>query len=46
MVKIIWSPSAPEDANSIAGFIARDLVDRDALFVALQNASDKTIDKE
>ena len=34
MVKIIWSPSALEDVNSIAEFIARDSVDRAALFVA------------
>jgi toxin ParE1/3/4 len=31
--KVIWSPTALEDVNSIAEFIARDSVDRAALFV-------------
>jgi plasmid stabilization system protein ParE len=31
--KIVWSPTALKDADSIAEFIARDSVDRAALFV-------------
>ncbi|HZX47970.1 MAG TPA: type II toxin-antitoxin system RelE/ParE family toxin [Nitrospirota bacterium] len=33
MGKVIWAPSALEDVNSIAEYIARDSVDRSALFV-------------
>ena len=33
MAKVIWAPSALEDVNSIAEYIARDSVDRSALFV-------------
>lgn len=33
MGKIIWSPSALKDVDSIAEFIARDSVDRASLFV-------------
>jgi toxin ParE1/3/4 len=31
--RVIWAPSALEDVDSIAAFIARDSVDRAALFV-------------
>jgi plasmid stabilization system protein ParE len=31
--KVIWAPSALKDADSIAEFIARDSVDRAALFI-------------
>ena len=34
MGKVIWSPSALEDVNSIAEFISRDSVGQAALFVA------------
>jgi len=33
MAKVIWSPSALDDINSIAEYIARDSVDQAALFV-------------
>src|SRR3990170_5240133 len=33
MGKVIWAPSALEDVNSIAEYIARDAADRAALFV-------------
>ena len=33
MVNITWSPSALKDVDSIAEYIARDSVDRAALFV-------------
>ncbi len=33
MGKVIWSPTALEDVDSIAEFIARDSVDRASLFV-------------
>ncbi len=33
MGKVIWSPSALKDAESIAEFIARDSVSRAALFI-------------
>ena len=33
MGRVIWSPSALEDADDIAAFIARDSVDHAALFV-------------
>lgn len=33
MGRVIWSPSALEDADLIAQYIARDSVDRAALFV-------------
>ena len=33
MGKVTWAPSALEDVNSIAEYIARDSVDRSALFV-------------
>ncbi|MFC2131903.1 type II toxin-antitoxin system RelE/ParE family toxin [Bacteroidota bacterium] len=33
MGEVIWSPSALKDADSIAEFIARDSVNRAALFV-------------
>lgn len=33
MGRLIWSPSALDDADSIATFIARDSVDRAALFI-------------
>ena len=33
MGRLIWSPSALDDIESIADFIARDSVDRAALFV-------------
>src|SRR3989304_1742936 len=33
MGKVIWAPSALEDVNSIAEYIARDSADRAALFV-------------
>jgi len=33
MGKVIWAPSALEDVNSIAEYIARDSVDQAALFV-------------
>jgi len=33
MGKIIWAPSALQDVDSIAEYIARDSVDRAALFV-------------
>lgn len=32
MGKVTWAPSALEDVNSIAEYIARDSVDRAALF--------------
>lgn len=42
MGKVIWSPSAIEDVNSIAEFISRDSVDQAALFVArLIEATDR-----
>lgn len=34
MGKVIWAPSALDDINSIAEYIARDSVDQAALFVA------------
>lgn len=34
MGKVIWAPSALDDINSIAQYIARDSVDQAALFVA------------
>lgn len=33
MGRVIWSPSALEDADSIAQYIARDSSDRAALFI-------------
>jgi len=33
MGKVIWAPSALQDVDSIAEYIARDSVDRAALFV-------------
>lgn len=33
MAKVIWSPTALKDIDSIAEFIARDSVDRASLFV-------------
>jgi len=33
MGKIIWAPSALQDVDSIAEYIARDSIDRAALFV-------------
>jgi len=33
MVKVIWAPSAIEDVEQIADFIARDSPDRASLFV-------------
>lgn len=33
MGKVIWSPSALKDVDAIAEYIARDSVDRAALFV-------------
>ena len=33
MAQIIWAPSAIEDVNAIAEYIARDSVDNAALFV-------------
>ncbi|OGB60599.1 MAG: hypothetical protein A2Y94_03040 [Caldithrix sp. RBG_13_44_9] len=33
MGKVIWSPSAEKDVDLIAEFIARDLIERAALFV-------------
>lgn len=45
MAKIIWSPSALDDVNSIAEFIARDSVDQSALFVTrLLDATDRLQD--
>ena len=42
MGKVIWAPSALEDVNSIAEYIARDSVDRSALFVVrLIEATDR-----
>lgn len=42
MGKVIWSPSALEDVNSIAEFISRDSVDQAALFVVrLLEATDR-----
>lgn len=42
MGKVIWSPSALVDVNSIAEFISRDSVDQAALFVArLLEATDR-----
>ncbi len=42
MGKVIWAPSALKDADSIAEFIARDSVDRAALFVMrLFDATDR-----
>jgi toxin ParE1/3/4 len=32
--RVIWSPSALEDAESIAQYISRDSVDRAALFIS------------
>jgi len=34
MGKVIWAPSALDDVNSIAEYIARDSVDQATLFVA------------
>ncbi len=34
MAKVIWSPIALDDIDSIAAYIARDSIDRAALFVA------------
>ncbi len=45
MGKVIWAPSALEDVNSIAEYIARDSVDRAALFaVRLIEATDRLED--
>lgn len=45
MGKVTWSPSALEDVNSIAEYIARDSVDRAALFaVRLIEATDRLQD--
>lgn len=45
MGKVIWAPSALEDVNSIAEYIARDSVDRAALFaVRLIEATDRLQD--
>lgn len=42
MGKVIWAPSALEDVNSIAEYIARDSVDQAALFVVrLFEATDR-----
>ena len=42
MGKVIWAPSALEDVDSIADYIARDSVDQAALFVArLFEATDR-----
>jgi toxin ParE1/3/4 len=42
MGKVIWAPSALEDINSIAAYIARDSVDQAALFVVrLVEATDR-----
>ncbi len=42
MGKVIWAPAALEDVNSIAEYIARDSVDRAALFtVRLIEATDR-----
>ncbi|MEK7274588.1 MAG: type II toxin-antitoxin system RelE/ParE family toxin [Candidatus Desantisbacteria bacterium] len=42
MGKVIWSPSALRDVDSIAEFIARDSVDRSALFITrLFEATDR-----
>jgi len=43
--KVIWSPTALKDIDSIAEFIARDSVDRAALFVLrLMDAADRLQD--
>jgi toxin ParE1/3/4 len=43
--KVIWSPSALKDADSIAEYIARDSIDRAALFVLrLIEATDRLQD--
>jgi toxin ParE1/3/4 len=43
--RLIWSPSALDDADAIAVFIARDSVDRAALFIArLFEAADHIAD--
>jgi toxin ParE1/3/4 len=45
MGKVIWSPSALKDADSISEFIARDSVNRAALFVLrLIEATDRLQD--
>ena len=45
MGRVIWSPSAIDDAESIAMYIARDSVDRAALFVTrLFEAADRISD--
>ena len=42
MGKVIWSPSALEDVESIAEYIARDSVDQAALFInRLLEATDR-----
>ena len=42
MGQVIWSPSALDDVDAIAEYIARDSVDRAALFVAsLLEATDR-----
>lgn len=42
MGKVIWAPSALEDVDSIAAYIARDSVDQAALFaVRLLEAADR-----
>jgi toxin ParE1/3/4 len=44
MGRVIWSPSALEDAESIASFIARDSADRTALFITrLFEAADRIV---
>ena len=42
MGRVIWAPSALKDVDSIAEFIARDSVDRSALFITrLFEATDR-----
>jgi addiction module RelE/StbE family toxin len=45
MAEVIWAPSALDDVDAIAGYIARDVPDRAALFVKrLFEATDRLRD--